>query len=413
MLPDSDSPDPARRVVELPVREINSLTDSRDILRHATKQAADRGFSDYTIVDIDSHHTETESWSEILEYVDDDVLKQIGQSFNSNTALLGYAPGIRYQDLSGRIPHQTKLAEKVDDVSVHRDVTLSRRSMEGMSLDYQVMFPSPMLLIPQHPQPDVATSLTLAYNRWLTRRILPSDKRIKSMIALPMNDPDACVETIDEFDQCDGVIGYMIMSTYVKPVHHNAYMKVFSRLEKTGKPLGFHAGHNWGDGGISTTNRFIGMHALSFVTCNMVHMTNYVLNGLPERFPDLKVIWIESGLAWVPFLMQRLDNEYLMRSSEAPLLRKRPSEYMREMYYTNQPMEATDLDLLQSTFKAIHAETQLLYSSDWPHWDFDLPSVIFDLPFLSEQAKRNILGETACRIFNLELKKDTIARSRA
>ncbi len=43
----------------------------------------------------------------------------------------------------------------------------------------------------------------------------------------------------------------------------------------------------------------------------------------------------------------------------------------------------------------INAETQLVYSSDYPHWDFDLPSTIYDLPFLSETAKRNILGGNA------------------
>ena len=109
-------------------------------------------------------------------------------------------------------------------------------------------------------------------------------------------------------------------------------------------------------------------------------MTNWVINGLPERFPQLKVIWVESGLAWVPFLMQRLDHEYLKRTSEAPLLKRLPSEYMREMYYTSQPMEMDNLELLESTMEAINAETQLLYASDWPHWDFDLPSSILDLP---------------------------------
>ena len=62
----------------------------------------------------------------------------------------------------------------------------------------------------------------------------------------------------------------------------------------------------------------------------MVHMTNWVLNGIPERFPGLKTVWVESGLAWVPFLMQRLDEQYLMRQSEAPLLKRMPSEYMRD-----------------------------------------------------------------------------------
>ena len=50
----------------------------------------------------------------------------------------------------------------------------------------------------------------------------------------------------------------------------------------------------------------------------------------------------------------------------------------------------------------INAETQLLYASDYPHWDMDLPSVIYDLPFLSETAKRNILGGNAQRLFKLE-----------
>jgi predicted TIM-barrel fold metal-dependent hydrolase len=82
----------------------------------------------------------------------------------------------------------------------------------------------------------------------------------------------------------------------------------------------------------------------------------------------------------------------------------RPSDYMRKMYYSTQPMEMTNnLRALELTFEMIDAETQLMYSSDYPHWDFDLPSTIFDLPFLSEQAKRNIIGETARNVFRLDI----------
>src|SRR3981081_3337287 len=92
----------------------------------------------------------------------------------------------------------------------------------------------------------------------------------------------------------------------------------------------------------------------------------------------------------------------MLRSPEYPLLKKKPSDYMRDMYYASQPMEAENMRALQCTFEMINAETQLLFASDYPHWDFDLPSSISDLPFLSEKAKHNILGGNAARLFKLK-----------
>ena len=136
----------------------------------------------------------------------------------------------------------------------------------------------------------------------------------------------------------------------------------------------------------------------------MLHLTNWVMNALPERFPKLKVIWIESGLAWVPVpdaaARQRIHDAHLGGAGPQEASR---SDYMRDMFFTTQPMEMVEnREALELTFKMINAETQLLYSSDYPHWDMDLPSTIYDLPFLNEQAKRNILGENARRLFNLE-----------
>jgi len=87
---------------------------------------------------------------------------------------------------------------------------------------------------------------------------------------------------------------------------------------------------------------------------------------------------------------------------------------MRDMYYSSQPMEIQDRQALECTFRMINAETQLLYSSDYPHWDFDLPAAIYDLAFLSEEAKHNILGGTAARLFKLpprnEKQRDNLLR---
>jgi len=396
-----------KEVHESPIKPIDVYTDTRDILAHAKRQADANKFEDYLIVDVDSHHTETTSWHEIIEYIEDPVVR--AQALEYQQIRTGGPPyglsgdfGLKYQGVGGRIPHNDNRLETVEETDVHRDVVLTRRAIESFGLDYMVVFPTPMLFLGTHPQPEMEVLLGRAYNRWLEERLLPGDARIKSFMYLPFNDPEAALRTVEDFSEVKGSVGFTITSARYKPVHHNQYMKLYAALEERGMPLCFHAGYYWQDSSMSLLNRFIGMHALAFVLCNLVHMTNWVLNGLPERFPKLRTIWIESGLAWIPFLMQRLDHEYLMRTSEAPLLRKAPSEYMREMYYTSQPMETDHPKAMELTFEMIHAETQLLYSSDWPHWDFDPPSVIFDLPFLSEQGKRNILGENARRLLKLD-----------
>lgn len=396
-----------KRATPLPVQEIDVHTDTRDILAHANAGARKRGFQDWLICDVDAHHVETVSWHELVEYIEDPVIRHQAMLFHKEK--LGGAPyglngdmGLKYQDVGGRIPHQASLRETTEP-GVHRDVTLTRRAMQSLGVDYMVLFPTPMLTLGLHPQPEMEVYLGRAYNRWLIDKVLSVDSRIKTLAYLPFNVPAEAERTIEEFTGKPGVIGFCVPSTRHKPLHHNDYMRCYAMLEERGLPIAFHAAYHWQDQSLATVNRFLGMHALGFVWCNMVHMTNWILNGIPERFPKLKSIWVESGLAWVPFLMQRLDDQFLMRPSEAPQLKKLPSEYMREnCWYTTQPMETTNMKALQLTLEMINAESQLLFASDWPHFDFDLPQEIHDLPFLSEEAKRNILGLNAARLFNLD-----------
>jgi uncharacterized protein len=229
-----------------------------------------------------------------------------------------------------------------------------------------------------------------------------ADGRFFSMLCLPFNTPEAALRQVEVFGDRPHVGGFMVTTVRSDmAVYDNAYMKLYRALEERGLVLSFHSGPNWGEPIYKSCNRFLSAHALGFTWYNVVHCTNWVINGMGERFPKLPVIWIEGGIAWVPFLMQRLDHEYMLRPSEAPLLKKKPSDYMRDMFYSSQPMEIQDYGAMETTFRMMNAETQLLYSSDYPHWDFDLPSTIYDLPFLSEKAKHNILGGTAARLFKL------------
>jgi hypothetical protein len=404
-----------KSTVPASVRELEKITiksDTRDVLAHAARDA--KKLADYFIVDIDAHITETAFWSDITDRIDNDYLRQAAKSFKdrggSPPGLLNAQPGMLYQDLFGRIPHQQQQAEAVSGDGTHRQIELTRRAMDSMGIDYTVAFPTPMLLLGMHPQAEVEVELGRAFNRWLVEELLPQEPRIKAMMYLPFNDPEACVEVVEEFADAPGVIGFTVVSTRYKPVHHNSYMRLYAALQAADKPLAFHSGFHWGDESMKQVNRFISMHAISFCYFNMIHLTNWIINGIPERFPKLKVIWVESGLAWVPFMMQRLDSEYMMRTSEAPMLRRRPSEYIRDMYFTSQPLETSNLKLTQATMEAINADTQLLFASDWPHWDFDLPTTITNLGFLSEQAKRNILGLNAARAFGFEVPAHKIAR---
>jgi hypothetical protein len=94
--------------------------------------------------------------------------------------------------------------------------------------------------------------------------------------------------------------------------------------------------------------------------------------------------------------------EYLRMQDEAVLLRKRPSEYMKEFYYGTQPLEVVpDKNYYKYVFEMLGGSDRLMYASDYPHEDFDDPSVINEMTFLTENEKANILGKNAERVFGV------------
>jgi uncharacterized protein len=384
---------------DLSVEEFDTTT----MLEHATQQAIQRRYEDFFICDVDGHHYESGSYAKICEYIEDPVMRDQAKYQGMGGGGIASSRG-GYQELMGRVTRYPGRRKEKTPSGLLRDIALTKRWLDAIGIDVVCLFPTPMLSLGLTPRKEVEVALARAYNRWLCEEVLAQEPRIRSSLYLPLNDPEATYQVVKEFGGKKGVIGFTIVAPHYKAVYDNAYIKTYSLIEEMGLPLVFHGAFAWGeDQSIGLCNRFLAVHALGFSWFNILHCTNWLVNGMPERFPKLKVAWVESGLAWIPFLMQRLDNEWMMRSSEVPLLKRRPSDYMREMFYSTQPMEMVhNREALELTFKMINAETQLMYASDYPHWDMDLPSTIYDLPFLGEQAKCNILGGNAKRFFNLE-----------
>ena len=398
--------------VEGAVRQATVVQDrSFSFLANARREAERRGLFDVPVVDCDCHVYETTATAEIASYIQNPAVRRPFERYTQSMLMHAFMPGnLGDRNVAGRI--KTDLDMRLPAgayAGAHPIAAGLLHSMEQMAIDYAILFPTPMLTLGTHPQPEMEVELARAYNRWLVERVLVASPRIRTMAYLPMSDPDASVEFIDEFAERPGILGFMVTAVRYQPIHQNRFMKVFAALDERALPLAFHSGPNWSDRPFEQLNRFMSAHALGFPFYAMIQLTNIVVNGLQERFPRIRYIFMEAGQAWVPFLIARLDNEFRSRSSEAPLLRRLPREYIREMYFTTQPLEQLDLAHQQAMFELMNAETQLLYSSDYPHQDFDLPGTVWDLQFLPEQVRRNILGGNAMRLFGLETPAPAVA----
>src|SRR4051812_25685769 len=171
--------------------------DTRTLLRNAVDQAIERHYEDFLIVDVDSHHYETESFKEIAEYIQNPVLRHEAKFQGMSRGGITSESG-SYQELAGRITrYPLRKTEKVP-AEPHRDITLMHRWMDTIGVDMAIMFPTPMLTLAACPRREVEVGLAHAYNSWLCDNILAKDPRVKSMLYLPFHDPEETYRTVVE-----------------------------------------------------------------------------------------------------------------------------------------------------------------------------------------------------------------------
>ena len=116
----------------------------------------------------------------------------------------------------------------------------------------------------------------------------------------------------------------------------------------------------------------------------------------------MNLVLIEGGFAWLPSLMWRLDKNYKGLREEVPWLKKLPSDYIRQHFHaTTQPMEEPDNSLhLQQILDMINKDDFLLFSTDYPHWDFDSPARALP-PVIGDKMRRGVMVDNATAFYGI------------
>jgi predicted TIM-barrel fold metal-dependent hydrolase len=127
-----------------------------------------------------------------------------------------------------------------------------------------------------------------------------------------------------------------------------------------------------------------------------------ICEGVFDRFPKLKFVVVEGGWSWAAPLCWRLDSTWRVLRDEVPDLQRKPSEYIREhFWFTTQPIEEPErLSLLPEVLERSGVKDRLMFSSDYPHWDFDSPtdSIPEAIP---QETRKKIFYENAIKLYDL------------
>jgi len=104
-------------------------------------------------------------------------------------------------------------------------------------------------------------------------------------------------------------------------------------------------------------------------------LTSLVCEGVFERYPELRIVLIEGGIAWLAPLMWRLDRAFHLLRAEAPSLAHEPSELIREhVWLTTQPIdEPPRAEDFAALLEDLGMNDRVMFATDYPHWDFDAP----------------------------------------
>ena len=374
----------ATETTTIPVTSVESTTDRQTM-------------AEMIVVDADIHVDDHPA--SLAPYCD--------QPWRRSLEALAGIPG-RYLDIPGYSAN-LKLDPPIPGGQEARSVRSPAEMRDGLSalgIDLGVLFPDHLLLFAPLPNKEYATALSHAYNRWLVSEWLQKEPGLYgAVLACPQNPEDSARE-IERYGKEEKIVAVFLPTAGVNPLWGDRrYDPIMAAAEAANLPVLLHSVTLVSPAFPCQLDQFENHWArqmLSHSFAMMANLTSLMHTGVPARFPKLRFGFTEAGVAWVPYMIWRMDKYYHEYRRMLPFLEKRPSEYVRERFwFATQPIEEPDdpRDLV-TTINLFGGADRVLFASDWPHHDFDHPRALLKLPMPPEM-KRKIMGENALELFGM------------
>jgi predicted TIM-barrel fold metal-dependent hydrolase len=285
--------------------------------------------------------------------------------------------------------------------------------LRDTGIEWTVLYPTRALPYGKVVSLDYAVAICRAYNDWVTETYVKRDPRFKAMAIVPMQDPAEAAKELRRAVTELGLIGAMLPSNGLPlPLGSKFYHPVYEEANRLGCCLAVHGGcHD--RFGMDHHNMYIPMHALGHPWGLATNCANIVYNGIFDRFPKVRIAFLEGGIAWILMLLERLHASHESHFQYVP-----PGEFgMRE----GQDPAKYIIDLVKSDRLYLGIETEeltmpfalkvlgnrgFLYSSDFPH-EVTLESCKHDIGELMESDeltlddKESMLHRNAERFYQL------------
>ena len=281
------------------------------------------------------------------------------------------------------------------------------RAMDVEGIDVAILFRTlPVVCVDDLP-PEFAIALCRAWNDWMADFRKPDPGRMRAAALLTLHDGRLAAQELRRAVTDLGFAAAQMMPNPVNGVnlHDPALDPLWAEAARLGVPICFHpAPNNYARDHF--VNRFLTRPSstLTLGLNNPVELMSAVASmtagGVLERFPRLRVAFLEGNCAWLPWLLWRLDEYWEMcKSGEAAKLQALPSEYFkRQCFISVDP----DEDQVEWVIQKMGDDT-LVFSTDYPHSDSHFPEateLFLKLP-ISEESKRKILWNNCARLYGI------------